>query len=311
MIRKLSLCMLFLFVTLLCACSTLKTSNEVSDISIFRKVAREECEDGWVYTFMYEDYKDEKADDSGLLKYSFSGINIRYTYDKEYIQKKVIYPEDENDDIITQIIYPTFLLLGDGSADEKADMALIYEILTPDRSVEELLAIDPDAYEFKTVDKDMFFRLMHTALTGEPQKEGSKLSYWDKPSYAIMCEEAFLSGYKFQVSCLHSTGFIDVIYIDVLYQDNSSDCGYVQLSDMIDNNTATEEQKKVFEKIKQIAEEIKGTDNYLINADSYKSLTIGDVDFSRLYTFLENIHNNSFEEYIIHPRVETVTGEIK
>lgn len=312
MMKKISLFMIFVIVILSCSCSNAKTEGEVSDVAFFRKVAREEHNDGWVYTFIYEDLKDENADDSNLLKYSFSGINVRYAYDEDYIQKRVIYPEDEErGEIITQIIYPSCLILGEGSDAEKSDMELIAELISREKSVEELLAIDPDDYEFKAVDKDMFFRLMHKALTGEPQKEGRKTAYWEKPAYAVMCEPAFLSGYKFQVSCLHSTGFVDVIYIDVLYEDSSSDCGYVQLSDIIDNNAASAEQNEVFQKIKQISEDIKGTDNYLINSESYKSLTVGEIDFSRLYTFLDNIHNNALNDYIKTPRIETVKGAVE
>ncbi|MGI6744941.1 MAG: hypothetical protein ACOX45_01975 [Acutalibacteraceae bacterium] len=278
----------------------------------FRKVARETLDNGWVYTFVYEDFKDKKNTDSGLIKYSFFGINLRYKYDDNYINKVVHIPENpEKGKTYTDIITPLFLMLGEGSQAEKNDMQLIEKILDSQKSAEELLALNPDDYTFESVDKEMFFRLMKTALTGEPQKEGEDKSYWEKPCYAFFSEPTYLSGYKFQIAFLQETGCVDELYIDVLYQNGNGYKDYVQLSDLVENNTATEEQKQAFERIVKITEEIKENENYITNADEYKNEMIGGVDFSRLYNFLNNIHTNKFELYHENPRIETIEGTEK
>lgn len=130
MLRKLFSFSLIIAALLLVSCGA-NENAEVHDVVFFNKIAREKKADGWVFTFVYQDYKDENADDSELLKYTFFGINVRYKYDDNYATKNVVYPKDNNPDgIYTEIIPPLFLLWGNGSAEQKADMALISSILS-------------------------------------------------------------------------------------------------------------------------------------------------------------------------------------
>lgn len=290
-ITTLALIAFLISITLLSSCKTTETpsdSNEVFEVKFFRKVARETLDNGWVYTFVYEDLKDESADNSTGIKYSFYGINIRYRYADKF-------EGDPNASDMSDS--QNCLLLGYGSDAEARDMELISSMIYKDKTVEELLSLDPNDYEFEVVDKDIFFELMRKALTSEPQKEGTDLTYWEKPVYAFMAEPAYLSGYKFQICFLHETGCVDELYIDVLYQTGNGAKDYVQLSDLVDNGTATEEQKQAFDLICSIVNDIKENENYIVNSENYENKKIGDIDFNRLYTFLENIHNNNFESY--------------
>ena len=284
--------------------------DPASPFPVFRKVAREARDDGWVYTFVYADYKDKNADNSGIFKYRFFGINLRRKYDENYIQKIVHEPEDpDRGSTYTEIVYPSILVAGRGPAAESRDMALINNtILDNSKSVEELLALDPDDYEFESVDKEMFFRLMRTALTGEPQKEGTDQAYWDKPTFALMIEPVYLSGYKFQVAFLNETGSVDEMYIDVLYQTGNGYTDYVQLSDLAESGSATEEQMQAFEKIREIADGIKENDSYFANADEWRDLQIAGIDFSRLYTFFEKLYKNDYSAYLEEPYSEIIEG---
>lgn len=284
--------------------------TEDFEVKFYRKVARETLDNGWVYTFVNDGLKDENADDSDLIKYSFFGINLRYKYDDNYVRKVVHEPESpDKGKPFTEIIIPPCLLLGDGSEAEKRDMQLIDTILDyKNKSVEDLLALNPDDYEFEVIDKAMFFRLMKTALTSEPQKEGNDQAYWDKPTYAFYTEPTYLSGYKFQIAFLQETGCVDELYIDVLYQTGDDYKDYVQLSDLVDNQTATAEQKQVFDNIVKIVADIKENENFIVNAAEYKDKKIGEVDFSRLYNFLNNIHKNNFKVYNEEPRTQIIEG---
>ena len=76
----------------------------------------------------------------------------------------------------------------------------------------------------------------------------------------------------------------------------------------MENNTATAEQQQVFERIEKITKAIKENENYIVNADEYKNESIGGVDFSRLYNFLNNIHTNKFVLYQESSHIETVEG---
>lgn len=272
----------------------------------YYKIAREVQEDGWVWTFQYYDLKDPN-NDANVQHYSFYGFNMRYKYDEDYIQKIVREPEDPSKGgTFTEIIYPTRLTSGKGPAARDNDM--INSILDNDRTVEELLALNPDDYEFSYIDKEMFFRLMRQALTGERHKEGNDQAYWEKQVYDLMIEPGYLSGYKFQFAYMNGAGCIDEFYIDILYQTGTGYTDYVQLSDLVENGTATDEQIEAFAKFLEIAENIKEQDSYFANAEDWKNLEIAGIEFSRLYTMLDRLYWNQESIYREDPRIDIVEG---
>ncbi len=259
--------------------------TESPDIMFYRKVARRVLDNGWVYTFTREGMKD--GNDSEVIKYIFYGINVKY----KYAEKFGGVSSEEN-------LNTGWLLFGQGSEAEKRDSKLIASIISNDKTDEELLALNPDDYTFEVLDKDMFFELMREALTGEPQAEGIDQSYLDKPYFAFLEEKTYLDGYKFQICCLNETGLIDELFIDVLYNTGAGETEYVQLSDLVASDKATAEQIEVFELIQAIVSDIKENTSYITGADSYRDKTVDGIDFSRLYDFLEDMHNDRFEEYI-------------
>lgn len=291
------------FSLLLSACAkpneTNPATSNAQEVGFYRKVAREVCADGWVFTFVNNGYKDESIDDSDLIKYTFYGINLRYKYDERFIQTQT--QTTDKGTTVTQTYVPALLIWGQGSDAQSRDMSIIDSILVNNHSVDDLLALDPNDYAFEELNKDMFFRLMRQALTGEPQKEGTEQSYWDKPTYAFFTEPAYVEEYKFQVAFLQETGCVDELYIDVLYRTGDDYNSYTQLSDLVDSGTATLEQKQAFELIQDIVNDIKEHENYIINADKYQSQVVAGIDFSRLYTFLKNIHENNYAMYYDKP----------
>lgn len=282
------------------------TSDGTMKVAFYRKVAREVQQDGWVYTFVNHGLKDPNADDSDLLRYQFFGINIRYRYDEDYYQLQTHESKDGKTTTTWKVITP-LLIWGQGPAAQARDRVLIDEILDRSRTTQELLALDPKDYTFETLDSEMFFRLIREALTGEPQKEGQDPSYWELPSYALLSEPQYLDGYEFQVGFLKATGCVDELYIDVLFETGKGYNDYVQLSDLVENGTATEQQLQAFELIGQITEGIKENEIFIYDADAYRHKKIGQIDFSRLYTLLNNIHNNKIGDYYMTP----ITVEVK
>lgn len=295
----------FLIVLLFTSC------NEKVDSAFYRKVARETLDNGWTYVFVHEGLKDPNADESGVIRYNFFGMNIRYKYDDAYIQKIVHKPGPTDKwKTFTEIYTPPFLTFGEGPEAEKRDREKIDAILNDNKNPEDLLALNPDDYTFEVLDKDMFFRLMKTALTSEPQKEGQDITYWEKPSYAFLTEPTYIDGYKFQVVFLQETGCVDELYIDVLYKTGKGLKDYTQLSDLVDAQTATPEQQRAFDEIKEIVKTAKQSESFLPDS-AIKKLKIGELDFSRLYNFLKNIHENKFELYIEDARVDKVEGIVE
>lgn len=259
-------------------------TTEDSGIKFYRKVARRTLDNGWVYTFTREGTKD--GDDSNVIKYIFYGINVKYKYAEKYGGVS----SEQNLDT-------GWLLFSQCSEAEKRDAELISSILSNAKTDEELLALDPNDYTFEVLDKDMFFELMREALTGEPQAEGTDQNYWDNPYFAFLEEQAYLDGYKFQICCLNETGLIDGMFIDVLYKTGEGATEYDQLSDLVATGKATAEQTEVFELIQSIASDIKENTSYISNAESYRDKIVDGIDFSRLYDFLNDMHNNRFEDY--------------
>lgn len=305
--KKVRVIFFIVFAIVLTLFSSCGKNEEETEVQFFRKIARERLDNGWVYTFVYGDWKDEDADDSDIIKYMFYGVNIRYRYDDDYVETIVHEPESPEGGLRV-IEYPSCLIAGHGLEAEARDMALINEtILEKSKSVDELLALTPGDYEFESIDEEMFLRLMKTALTGEPHKENPDMTYWEIPPWALYSEQAYLSGYKFQIGYMMGTGCVDELFIDVLYPTGDGFRDYAQLSDLVDDGRATEEQKQVFEKLQGIAEEIKENESFIWGAEDYRDEQIGDIDFSRLYSFLKNIHENKADGYLCDPVIETVT----
>ena len=250
-----------------------------------KKIAREMTEDGWVYTFDYLFMKDDNpttgAQDDAI-PFTFYVINLRYRYDRT--------DPSESD--------PIQVLGRVGSDAVKRDLDQIWDLLGTGGgsipTVEELLALDPDTLTFEEFDKDRFFRLMRQALTGEPHAEGERFLL---PTYAMLSEPAFSDGYCFQIGFVSGMGLVDIIFIDVLYRDEDAIHGYVQLSDMVDDGTATDEQAALYAFLKQVEKNVVEHDDFLYESDSYQEETMAGVDMSRLYRFLYDISIYNYDNY--------------
>ena len=262
-----------------------------SDFPVYKNVARQICDDGWVYTFVYEYEKENVEKIDGLVKFYFYGINVRYRYADDYY-------ETEKDGIPgTAAPYRTGMLIWGRSKETASDSAKI-DALLEKSDKESLLALDPKSIEFTSLDKDMFFRLMREALNGKPQAESGDQTYWDYPFTGPLTEKEYKDGYKFQVCILLETGLIDVCYIDVLYKTGSGQSDYVQLSDLVTKGTATDEQVKCFRKLQQIAKLIEEKETLMAGADQSENAKYGDIDMQRLSDLLSNLHNGKFEQYL-------------
>ena len=115
-----------------------------------------------------------------------------------------------------------------------------------------------------------------------------------------MTEPEYLSDYKFQIGFVSDMGTIDVIYIDVLYRTGDAYNDYIQLSDMVDDGTASTEQIQAFDLIKSISDGIVRDNTFMYEYGANKNKNIANIDFSRLYNFLNDIENDNYNKYILH-----------
>lgn len=288
----------------LCACksdfsksqASSDTTKEEVEAGFSRKIASTmDDKSGWLYQFFYEELKDEPDE----RYYAFQGINLRYRYDDDYwsVALQWIRDKDGAKIYLKNINKTGILLYGEGGDAQKADLKTIVKILDNSRDPQELLNENPGDYTFETIDRDMFFSLLRNALTGDYVPDTASQLYWDKPSWAMLVEPEYLDGYKFQIGFVMKSAEIDEIYIDVLYQTGPEYNNYIQLSDLVDAKQSTSEQEKAFELIQTIRRIIKEAGVFNAGSERYKELSIAGIDFVRLYTFLNNIHNNNHYSY--------------
>lgn len=277
------------------------------DMAWQEKTARRTLDDGWVFSFTQ--YTNKDGDDRDLCRYSFNGVNLRHRFDDDYVQAEFHRGEDPNptlvryedylrdpeqysgDGVRMDVFVPDYLSWGMGSAAQARDMEKIAAILTNDREPEELLALDPADYEFESIDRELFFGLMREALTGEPRAERTDLKYWNHLPTEILVEPEWRDGYRFQIGCLIASGCVDELYIDVLYRTGEGYQDYVQLSDFVENGTATPEQAEAWALLQTVTGEIRTAEHFLARTDLYRDKTLAGIDFNRLLRFLTALHN--------------------
>lgn len=274
------------------------------NVYVSKRIARYSTDDGWVFTFIQN--SDKTGDDSDIVKYQFFGINIRYRFQEAFT--KILSQTLDDGTVVYQRYTPAIMLWGQGSDAQQHDMEIVSNLLTNDRTIDELLEISADDFDFWELDGSIFVNLVHTALTDSPQKEGTDLSYWEKPTYAFLVEPNYVDNYKFQICFLQETGGVDELYIDVLYKTGDNFNEYIQLSDLVEKGNATIEQQNLYDMIQQIVQGIKRDGNFLANEVSYKDLVLAGVNLSRLNTFLDNIHDNNLTPYQEDPIVEVIEG---
>ena len=293
--KFLAVLLLVIIAVLSVGCSNSKEEQDV-EWKFSRKVARKVCEDGWVYTFTHFYFKDGTVDEN-VYPFQFIAVNLRYRYNEDYT---TTIETVENEKHVKKEVPSTIQILGQSNSPAiKRDMEKVAEILDYENrkaTPEDLLAINPEDVTFEELDKDIFFGLMHEALNGEPHPEGN---YCNLPTYALLEEPEYLSDYKFQIGFVTEMGIVDAIFIDVLYKTGEGYNEYVQLSDLVDNGTATSEQKKAYELIKSISDGIVENNDLMFASKKNEKEEIADIDFSRLYTFLENIEKTDIGSYVV------------
>lgn len=280
--------------TLLLSCLCVSGCQKDKGFPCYKNVARQCNDDGWVFTFVYQYEKENVMPIDGLVRFYFYGINVRYRYSNDYIET---YTVDNKDGSTSTHEYQSGVLIWGRSKETAADSSKIDKLLE-NSDKESLLALDPNSLDFTSLDKEMFLRLMKEALTGKPQEESKNQTYWDLPSYAVLTEATYIDGYRFQVCFLIETGFVDVCYIDVLYQTGPGKTEYVQLSDLVSDGKATDIQIQCFKKVQEIAKQIEENETFVAGSDLYKDTSFGDVDMTRLSVFMNNIHNGNYSQYI-------------
>ena len=293
------------------------------DVHFSRKVARRAMGDGWVFTFIQNESK--HGDDAELIPYEFFGVNLRHRYDDDYLRVVTHIGEDPTPyaeryedylqgsaygngegSVLRELWVPDKLYWGEGSAAQQRDMEQIEAILGSGMTPEALLALDPADYSFASFDKMIFFDLLREALTGAPHEEGTDPNYYNIQPVALLTEPTWQNGCKLQIGWLSEMGCIDELFIDLLYKTGEGRRDYVQLSDLVEAGEASAEQREAFELLQTVAERVKTSNRFLAGAELYRGRTLAGMDFDRLWTFMNDLHENKPEAYYEQPEPETI-----
>ncbi len=156
-----------------------------------------------------------------------------------------------------------------------------------------MLSLSTDDLEFKSIDENLFIRLVQEALTGEACVPGN----YTIPEYALLAEPDYEDDYSIQIGFMAVMGRVDVMLIDVIYPTGTGKYDFVQLSDMVENNTATDEQRELYSVLNNIAQGIVESGNMQYGFNEFENQVIAGTKIERLYTFIDDIVNGNWANY--------------
>ncbi len=295
----LSFSCLALFVFSGCQTPTQKATEPsiqyAKEIAFTRTAARELHPDGWLYSFIHHRMKDPSMESPDLIHYEFFAINLRYAFNMENVKEKIETIKDKR----LRIRYVKALQSwGSENEAQRHDVDLLKNlILRQNATVDEMLSLKQEDFQFEDLDKDLFFRLMQEALTSDPLPEPSQIESLDKPTFAMLHEPEFLDGYKYQIAFVACMGAVEEIYIDVLYSDETRSNGYYQLSDLVENGHATDQQSALFLRIKECEALIRGKEQFGTFVKELTTGSIAGVNLKRLQTFLTDLDAGKYSQY--------------
>ena len=300
--RQSLLPLILAFLLLLSACSTDSSDPEPK---LQYRMAHRVADDGWVYVFANQ-YLDTDTDyGAGAFDrcpFAFRGINLRYRYNEGFTETYT--STDDKGNVVTRTVLQSTLLLGSSDSQaERQDMDTIAKYLGYDRTgklytTAELLALTPADLQFTYLDPDMFLGLLQKCLTAENNPRGE---YHNLPSWALFAEPIYLDDYKFQVGLIGGLGTVEVLMLDVLYKTGDGLTDYVQLYDLGQAGTATEEQVTLLNTLQEIEQGVVENNDLQYGVDTYKDSVIANAKLSRLYGMLKNIAESNYGQYVVNP----------
>lgn len=269
---------LFLFVMIGSGCNTKEPVEAQPNFNFYCKNAIRVTEDGWVYFFNHEWTKEHIEEASS--SYLYGAYNLKYKHLDGYDIPMINHQTGE----VMQYLEADMPYLACNQNADKEIRALS-DFLQKKAFQAPITAADLDGLKFNYIDRDDVVSLFNQMITSENLPEGK---YGYLPEASIKQEESLLSGYRWQVGQFGCLGNIQQLDIELLYEDD------IHLSDLVKEGKATEEQKKIQEKIEQIEAKILKEQN-LLAAEEENKETLGGIRFERLQTLLQKVENTNKE----------------
>ena len=269
---------LVLFILIGTGCDTVKPVESQPKFNFYTKSATRTTEDGWVYFINYE-WTKEYVDEANS-SYLYGAYNLKYQHLDGYDIPMI---NQQTGEVMRYLKSDIPYLAYNQNADK--EIRALNDFLQKKAFQAPITAADLDGLQFDYIDRDDVIALFNQMITSENLPEGK---YGYLPEASIEQEDSLLSGYRWQVGQFGCLGNIQQIDIELLYEDD------VHLSDLVKDGKATNEQKKIQEKIEQIEAKILKEQN-LLAAEQENKEAIGSVRFERLQSLLQKVENTNKE----------------
>ena len=264
------------------------------DYDVYEKALTKRGEDGWVYHFVIQavDLADDDVVEFEDIHYTFNVVNIKHERLPGYVIPEEIYDEDGN-----------FLGYGDGfetfphahvstrekdGVRERDEVDEIQNYFEEHRFLEPITIADLDGLNTVFYSKEFLVEFFNELIAQDFATDKEPFKYAISAVH-VYRRDNMDDGYRWQTCWLTSRHEILDIHLDMIYEDGT------YLTDYIDNGTATEEQKKIYENILKIRDVILKEQNIDLDFMQEKFPELAkDKNYSRLFTLL-NYYNYGWD----------------
>ena len=240
------------------------------DINFIEKCAYRE-DSPWIYYFCTTFLKDENGEPSTLFNYEFNAIDLSKKIDNSHFSMNVI--DSSTGKVIDKMSVEVQALIYYDKA--KLDHDKISNFLNNKKDTNSITLDELSKLDLEYVDKQMLIDLFNESINSPVISLGKYLNIPFTNTYEKNLENGTL-----KVGYIIYYGNIKYVKIDFMYNENGK-----YLSELVEENNATFEQKQDYEQILNLEQKI-------INNQSFKEQInyIGnDIPFNNIYILLDEI----------------------
>lgn len=232
-----------------------------------------EKKDGWYHYFLITDLGEQND-----KIYGYNGCSLKYNKLDGYN----VLVMDEQNNVISRIpTYPS-LIVSEKSVSgvmEKDEISMISDYFNNKQFSSKIQLSDLNDLSLVNFSKEEIVNLYNEAIKEDGVHQIGKYNFSD----CSVFEEKTESKEKFQIGVLINFGVLKKLRIDIKYDDGS------YLSDLIENNTATQEQKEMYKSFDEI-------ENYMLKSQKFDIKEhfpkYNTESYTRLFQFLKNQGEN-------------------
>ena len=233
--------------------------------------------DGWYY-YLYTNSNNE---------FFFDGCNLKYNELEGYYVN--LYKDEDKDEIIDKFVTFPSLSTSDHSSSknkilERDEVILINDYFNKKQFNHNISEKDLKELKIENFNKEDLIILYNDLISKDMSSTLTEYKLYE-------CDyryDDFQDGYKVFVGFLVQRSGIAKIEIDLIYKNNK------YLSDKINDNTASQDEKEIYEYLQQIEKEIEETQNIDINREGKAKYILLDNRITNLLKTIERVEINDW-----------------